>query len=74
MSKLNHLAFLNDRSHSIFNQIVTSYLETGTAVGSAKLSQSRGGDFSSATIRSIMAELENAGLLYQPHILSLIHI
>ena len=68
MTKSNHLAFLNNRSHAIFNQIVTSYLETGTAVGSAKISQTRGGDFSSATIRSIMAELENAGLLYQPHI------
>ena len=68
MNKSNHLAFLNNRSHAIFNQIVTSYLETGTAVGSAKISQTRGGDFSSATIRSIMAELENAGLLYQPHI------
>ena len=77
MNKSNHLAFLNKRSHAIFNQIVASYLETGTAVGSVKISQTRGGDFSSATIRSIMAELENAGLLYQPHIsagLSLIHI
>ena len=68
MNKSNHLTFLNNRSHAIFNQIVTSYLETGSPVGSAKISQSRGGDYSSATIRSIMAELENAGLLYQPHI------
>ena len=68
MSSLNHLDFLNSRSHAIFNQIVTGYLETGSPVGSSTISQSRGGDFSAATIRSIMVELETAGLLYQPHV------
>ncbi|HCD49057.1 MAG TPA: heat-inducible transcriptional repressor HrcA [Alphaproteobacteria bacterium] len=58
---------LNDRTRSIFTRIVDLYLETGSPVGSKSISDRIGGVLSSASIRSIMAQLESEGLLFQPH-------
>ncbi len=58
---------LNDRSREIFRQIVDAYVETGEPVGSRTLSRRSGLDLSPATIRNVMADLEDAGLLYAPH-------
>ncbi len=62
------LAFLNDRSLEIFRQVVEAYVETGEPVGSRTLSRRLGLSLSPATIRNIMADLEEAGLLYAPHV------
>ena len=58
---------LNDRSREIFRRIVDAYLETGSPVGSRTLSRMPGLDISPATIRNVMADLEDAGLLFAPH-------
>src|SRR5499433_772918 len=58
---------LNERSREIFRQIVDAYVETGEPVGSRTLSRRGGLELSPATIRNVMADLEEAGLLYAPH-------
>lgn len=58
---------LNDRSKLIFQQIVESWVETGDPVGSRTLSRSGELGVSPATIRNVMADLEDAGLLVSPH-------
>ena len=61
------IALLNERSRQIFKQIVESYVETGEPVGSRTLSRLGGMKLSPATIRNVMADLEEAGLLFAPH-------
>lgn len=58
---------LNQRSREIFRQIVDSYLETGDPVGSRTVSRMLDGKLSPATIRNVMSDLEEAGLLFAPH-------
>ncbi|MCR4377814.1 MAG: heat-inducible transcriptional repressor HrcA [Rhodospirillales bacterium] len=58
---------LNARSREIFRRIVDAYLETGSPVGSRTLSKQPGLGVSPATIRNVMADLEDAGLLFAPH-------
>jgi len=57
----------NARSLAIFRKVVESYLNTGGPVASGRLSQDGGLNLSPASIRNIMAELEEAGLLFAPH-------
>ena len=61
------VALLNERSRQIFKQIVESYVETGEPVGSRTLSRLGGMRLSPATIRNVMVDLEDAGLLFAPH-------
>src|SRR5580693_3310882 len=58
---------LNERSREIFRLIVDGYVATGGPVGSRTLSRRIGQNLSPATIRNVMADLEEAGLLYAPH-------
>lgn len=58
---------LSDRSREVFRGIVEAYVETGAPVGSRTLSRKLGLNLSPATIRNIMADLEDLGLLYAPH-------
>lgn len=58
---------LNSRSIELFLELVDAYIETKEAVGSRLLSKRSQFDISSATIRNIMADLEDLGLLYAPH-------
>jgi heat-inducible transcriptional repressor len=61
------LAEMNDRAQDIFRLIVDSYLTTGEPVGSRTLSRLMGTALSPASIRNVMADLEDLGLLYAPH-------
>lgn len=61
------LADFNERSQVIFRQIVESYLETGDPVGSRTISRTEGVGVSAATVRNVMADLEDAGLVSAPH-------
>lgn len=61
------LSQLNERSKDIFRCLVESYLESGDPVGSRNLSRLSGISLSPASIRNVMAELEQAGLIYAPH-------
>jgi heat-inducible transcriptional repressor len=58
---------LNERSREIFRLIVDGYVHTGEPIGSRTLSRLLGQNLSPATIRNVMADLEEAGLLYAPH-------
>jgi heat-inducible transcriptional repressor len=58
---------LNERSREIFRMVVDAYVETGEPVGSRTLSRRGGLEISPATIRNVMADLEEAGLLFAPH-------
>jgi heat-inducible transcriptional repressor len=58
---------LNERTRKILRGIIEAYLETGEPVGSRTLVQRLGLNLSSASIRNVMADLEDAGLLYAPH-------
>jgi heat-inducible transcriptional repressor len=58
---------LNDRTRTVFRMVVESYLETGAPVGSRTISQFAGLNLSPASIRNVMQDLENAGLLASPH-------
>jgi heat-inducible transcriptional repressor len=58
---------LNERSREIFRQIVETYVETGEPVGSRTLSRRLTQSLSPATIRNVMADLEESGLLFAPH-------
>ncbi len=58
---------LNDRSREVFRRLVESYLETGDPVGSRTLTRSLTERVSAATIRNVMQDLEELGLLASPH-------
>lgn len=58
---------LNERSREIFRRIVDTYVETGEPVGSRTLSKQMGQRLSPATIRNVMADLEELGLITSPH-------
>ena len=55
------------RNRQILADIVRTYIETGEPVSSRAISKRFEEALSTATIRNIMADLEDAGLLYQPH-------
>ncbi|GAA6156073.1 heat-inducible transcriptional repressor HrcA [Pyruvatibacter sp. HU-CL02332] len=66
----NALLELNQRSRDVFRQLVETYLETGGPVGSRTLSKTglvNGASLSPASIRNVMADLEDLGLLSSPH-------
>lgn len=67
MQKTPPLAELNDRAREIFRQIVDSYLISGTPVGSRTLSKGGALGLSPASIRNVMQDLEELGLLAAPH-------
>ena len=58
---------LNERSREILRHIVDSYLESGEPIGSRTLSKRLNLNLSPATIRNVMADLEDSGLLFSPH-------
>jgi heat-inducible transcriptional repressor len=62
------VAQLNERSREIFRQIVESYLATGEPVGSRNLSRILPMALSPASVRNVMSDLEQLGLVYAPHI------
>ena len=61
------LSVLNTRSQDIFKKIVERYLETGTPVGSRDLSRLLSVGLSPASVRNVMADLEDLGLIAAPH-------
>ncbi|HEY4921914.1 MAG TPA: heat-inducible transcriptional repressor HrcA [Xanthobacteraceae bacterium] len=61
------LVALNERSREIFRQIVDSYLATGEPVGSRHLSRLISMPLSPASVRNVMQDLEELGLIYAPH-------
>ena len=64
VSELNELS---DRSRTILRQIVETYLTTGEPVGSRNLSRVLPMTLSPASIRNVMSDLEQLGLIAAPH-------
>lgn len=57
---------LTRRNQHIFAEIVKNYLESGSPVGSGLIAAHPDIDLSSASVRAIMADLEQTGLLFSP--------
>jgi heat-inducible transcriptional repressor len=58
---------MNARHHGVLRAIVQDYIRTAEPVGSRTLSRKYGFSLSPATIRTIMADLEELGYVAQPH-------
>ena len=58
---------LDDRKKRILQAIVDEYVNTAEPVSSGAISKKKGLDFSSATIRNEMSELEKSGYLEKTH-------
>jgi heat-inducible transcriptional repressor len=58
---------LNERSKKILEAIIEDFIETGEPVGSRSITRRHKMNLSPATVRNVMADLEEAGFLYSPH-------
>jgi heat-inducible transcriptional repressor len=58
---------MTDRARDVFRIVVESYLDTGAPVGSRTISKISGLNLSPASIRNVMQDLEEFGLLAAPH-------
>jgi heat-inducible transcriptional repressor len=58
---------LTDRARDVFRIVVESYLDSGAPVGSRTISKISALNLSPASIRNVMQDLEEAGLLSHPH-------
>jgi heat-inducible transcriptional repressor len=61
------LSQLNSRSRDIFRKLVERYLETGAPVASRDLARMLSVGLSPASVRNVMADLEDLGLIAAPH-------
>ena len=61
-------AALSERAQHLFRVLVERYIGSGQPVGSRTLSRDSGLDLSPATVRNVMADLEELGLLRSPHV------
>lgn len=59
---------LDLRSRDIFRRIVEGYLDSGEPMGSRNLAKILPVSLSAATVRNVMQDLEDLGLIYAPHI------
>src|SRR5450631_3948229 len=58
---------LDDRAKTLLKALVERYIADGQPVGSRTLSRASGLELSPATIRNVMADLEELGLIASPH-------
>src|SRR5271170_5367299 len=58
---------LDQRAQMLLKALVERYIADGQPVGSRSLSRHSGLELSPATIRNVMADLEDAGLISSPH-------
>lgn len=65
--RLQGIAGLDQRSREIFRRLVDTYLQTGEPVGSRTISRILPSNLSPASVRNVMMDLEDAGLIYSPH-------
>ncbi|MGL4732385.1 MAG: heat-inducible transcriptional repressor HrcA, partial [Fusobacteriaceae bacterium] len=61
---------VNEREKLVLNAIVNYYLTCGDTIGSRALVKRYGIDFSSATIRNVMVDLEEGGYIAKTHVSS----
>ncbi|MGA0999715.1 MAG: heat-inducible transcriptional repressor HrcA, partial [Litorivicinaceae bacterium] len=58
---------INERAQHFLRVLIERYIRDGQPVGSRTLAKDSGLDLSPATIRNVMADLEDAGLIISPH-------
>ena len=58
---------LDERAESLLKLLIARFIDRGQPVGSRTLAQQEGVCLSSATIRNVMADLEDLGLISSPH-------
>jgi heat-inducible transcriptional repressor len=58
---------MDERSKSLLKTLIEHYIADGQPVGSRALSRFSGLDLSAATIRNVMADLEEMGFVASPH-------
>jgi heat-inducible transcriptional repressor len=58
---------LNERSREIFRRVVDEFMQTGEPVGSRTISRRLTLPLSPASVRNVLSDLEEMGLLYAPH-------
>ena len=58
---------LSDRPRRVLATLVREYIETGEPVSSQRLARKSGLGVSSATVRNVLAQLEDLGYVHQPH-------
>src|SRR5277367_5026424 len=58
---------LNERAQMLLKALIENYIRDGQPVGSRTLSRDSGLSLSSATIRNVMADLEDLGFVASPH-------
>jgi heat-inducible transcriptional repressor len=58
---------LSDRAQQLLRALIENYIRDGQPVGSRTLSRDSGLSLSSATIRNVMADLEELGFVVSPH-------
>ncbi len=67
MPKSKQLPELTERGLFLFKSLVDHFIDSGQPVGSCALAQDTGLDLSAATVRNVMSDLEDLGLLHSPH-------
>jgi heat-inducible transcriptional repressor len=65
--QVSRIPLLSDREREILSAVVQHFVLTATPVGSRQLARKSTLDLSPATIRNVMADLEEMGLLCHPH-------
>ena len=58
---------LDDRAKTLLKTLIERYIAEGQPVGSRALSKYSGLDLSAATVRNVMADLEDLGFIASPH-------
>lgn len=64
---MSHPSSLNEREQHLLKILIEDYIRSGQPVGSRNLAQSAGLSLSAATVRNVMADLEDFGLVSAPH-------
>ncbi len=67
MTHDNRDELLSERAQQLLRALIESYIRDGQPVGSRVLSRDSGLSLSSATIRNVMADLEELGFVSSPH-------
>ena len=65
--RLHYDALVDERARTLLKTLVERYIADGHPVGSRTLSRASGLELSPATIRNVMADLEELGLIASPH-------
>src|ERR1700693_1142803 len=63
----NDIPILNERAQMLLKALVERYIADGQPVGSRALSRVSGLDLSPASVRNVMADLEEMGFIVSPH-------